>query len=280
MRGHTTNDGRGGFTLIELLIAAVAGLVLLSGIFQILLTNQRIFVSREMEMRGRQSQLAGLDILFAELREVSPEGGDIIGMGTNWVTIRTQRGFGLACAADNSTGDVTVMRVGEWFEVGDSLFVFADGQESLASDDAWLSGLITAVDTTATCGANEAQVVSLPGMQSAMVADSVRQGAAIRSFVQFTYALAQDGAEWYLTRQEVGGPRIPVAGPLLPASEGGLAFAYLDAAGTATRRPTPRPARRPRPRCTDGRPRARRATSSARRPSAAPCRTSSRAAVK
>lgn len=226
-----------GFTLLELLVAVVAGLVLLAGVFQVLLGNQRLTTARDMEIRGRQTQLAGLDLLFGELREISPTGGDIIAMDSTSIHFRAQRKFGLVCQINYTLGNLEVIPVGVKFESGDSLFVFADGDENTGTDDTWLPGAVTAMDSTTTCLGSPSHELSLPATLPAMLIDSVRVGAPIRSFERFTYRLGQDGGLWYLMRQLDGSSAVPMVGPLLPASDGGLHFEYLDVLGNVTSTP-------------------------------------------
>ena len=230
--------GSGGFTLVELMVALVTGLVLLSGIFQTLMTNQKIEATRGLQMQGRQTQLAAMDVLFAELREVSPSGGDLIAVGADSVQFRAQRKFGVTCAVNSTTGVLDVIQVGAALEVGDSVFVFADGDEETGSDDRWLLGGVTAVDSTITCLGSPAHRVDIPGIVSAMAVDSVRIGAPVRSFERYTYGLGQDSGDWYLMRSLDGGSATPLVGPLKSRNEGGLAFEYRDQFGAVTTTPT------------------------------------------
>ena len=225
---------RRGFTLVELLVSVVTGLILLAGVFQVLLGNQRLTTAREMEIRGRQTQLAGMDLLFGELREISPSGGDIISMSATSIQVRAQRKFGIVCEINYTLGNLELIAVGPKFVAGDSLFVFADGDEETGTDDVWLPGAVTAMDSTTTCLGSPSHEISLPATLPAMLIDSVRVGAPVRSFERYTYSLGQDGGMWFLMRQIDGGTAVPMVGPLLSASEGGLSFAYQDALGNVT----------------------------------------------
>ena len=109
-----TTAGRRGFTLVELLVVVVLGGLMILAIYQVLITNTRVYAANNAQVQGQQSLRAGLDVLFSELREVSAEEGDIIGMGPDSVTIRASRAFGLVCATDyaSSPPSVTAFRVG------------------------------------------------------------------------------------------------------------------------------------------------------------------------
>ena len=72
---------RSGFTLVELMIVAVVGAMVVGATYQILLSSQRAYTIQSAQIQGRQTVRAGLDILFAELRELSRAEGDILTMG-------------------------------------------------------------------------------------------------------------------------------------------------------------------------------------------------------
>jgi hypothetical protein len=67
------------------------------------------------------------------------------------------------------------------------------------------------------------------------VADTVRDGAPIRSFTQYTYSLDEYGGEQFLGRAEAGGDWIPLVGPINGLDgQPGLEFTYLDDEGNET----------------------------------------------
>jgi prepilin-type N-terminal cleavage/methylation domain-containing protein len=229
---------RKGFTVVELLVVVVLGSLLLMATYQILATNTRVYALNNARVQGQQTLRAGADVLFGELREISSPEGDLITMGTNAVTIRAQRAFGVVCNVDYATGspDITVLRVGPIFEVGDSVFVFHDNDPERSSDDEWFGGVVTAVDTSSTCGGSPAHTLSVPFLRttaSASPPDSVRVGAPIRGFERFSYGQYDFGGEAYLGRWggTLGGID-PLVGPLMKT--GGVSFRYLDDQGQAT----------------------------------------------
>jgi prepilin-type N-terminal cleavage/methylation domain-containing protein len=222
-----------GFTLVELIVVTVLGALLIAASLQILITNQRTYTAQTAQIKSQQSTRAAMDILFNELREVSARGGDVISMNGTRLTVRTMRKFGVVCAVSTASPPVlTVLKAGNWFEGGDSVFVFADNKTSLSSDDAWITARVTGVDTTAACGAQKAVDLSFGGQGSLFTADSVRTGAPLRSFTRNTYGLVTMDGDTYLGRIGADKSEVPMVGPL--DASGGLAFVYQDSLGATT----------------------------------------------
>ncbi len=228
-----TPMNRRGFTLVELLVVVVLGGFIVLAIYQVLITNSRTYAVNNAQIQGQQSLRAGLDVLFGELREVSASGGDLIAMGTDSVMIRTQRAFGVVCATNYAASppEVTVLRVGPSILAGDSVFIFADNDPERSSDDVWLNRSIQHSDTTATCGADQAQTLRIPNLAS--TGDTVRLGAPVRAFDTYTYGLYLISGEYYLGRRlRTASNPDPLVGPLLRSR--GVAFRYLDSVGAVT----------------------------------------------
>lgn len=223
---------RRGFTLVELMVVAVLGMLVLMAALQILITNQRTYTAQAATIQGQQSTRMALDVLFNELRETSPTGGDILAMSSDSIRVRLPRKFSIVCAVDLSVPKVTVINIPEYFDDPDSVFVFADNDEDTDDDDYWIPAEVTAADTLATCLSQPATDVEFSGQTAAFVADSVRVGAPIRSFQTFTFGLTNALGEAYLGRRSGAGAMIPVAGPLKAST--GLEFVYLDALGAVT----------------------------------------------
>jgi hypothetical protein len=174
-----------------------------------------------------------MEVLFGELREISADEGDIVGMGPDSITIRTPRAFGLVCATDYTTNPprVTAFRVGPVVEAGDSIHIFADNVPDRALDDVWLTRVVQSVDTTATCAGAPAQRLSVTNLAS--TGDTVRLGAPLRAFDTYTYGLIGWGGEEYLGRRiSTAGTPDPLVGPLVPTR--GVTFRYLDSLGAVT----------------------------------------------
>ncbi|HSW31864.1 MAG TPA: prepilin-type N-terminal cleavage/methylation domain-containing protein [Longimicrobiales bacterium] len=226
------NSDRRGFTLTELIIVAVLGSLLIMVTLQVLITNQRTYTAQNAQIQGQQTIRAAADVLFSELREISARGGDIISMSSGSITVRSMRNFGVACAVAPATPTVTVLRVGNWFAVGDSVFVFADKRENISTDDVWIRARVTAVDTTVACGASRGVRLTFTGQAGLFAADSVRVGAPVRSYLRYTYGLITESGQTYLGRTPAGGTAAPMVGPLKPST--GIQFTYLDSLGSVT----------------------------------------------
>ena len=227
---------RGGFTIIELLVVVVLGALVVAATYQVLLTNQRTYTAQNAQIQSQQTVRAGLDVLFGELRELSRLGGDIQAFGSDSLRVRTLRRFGLVCAVDIPNGRLDVRKVGTWFEVNDSVVIYAENQQNSATDDRWIKGRVTARDTTVLCGTTPAQRLTIPVVTSAASGspvDTVRVGSNLRSYVHYTYGLYTiDGAPYLGRKESSGGTPVALVGPLRSGT--GLAFRYLDTLNAVT----------------------------------------------
>jgi prepilin-type N-terminal cleavage/methylation domain-containing protein len=230
-----TGENRRGFTLVELMIVAVLGAIVVGATYEIMLSSQRAHTIQTAQIQGQQTVRAGLDILFSELREISPSEGDILTMGSDQIEIRAMRAFGLVCGVSATGSPLRVKKIGRFFEDGDSIVVFADNDPDIASDDTILFGAVSSLDSTDTCsGADAAQSITVPALALAALAnDTVRLGAPVRGFSVYTYGLFMVDGEYYLGR-ESGVTAAPLVGPLAP---NGVSFIYMDELGDVTADP-------------------------------------------
>ena len=181
---------RGGFTLVELLIVAVLGVIVVGATYQMILTSQRAYTTQTAQLQGQQTVRAGIDILFAELRELSGVEGDILEMNPDRIEIRAMRAFGLVCNVNPTGSPIRVKKIGRYFESGDSIVVFADNDPNVASDDTILSGAVASITPGETCtGTDTAQSLVVPDLVTALANDTVRLGAPVRGFTIYTYGL-------------------------------------------------------------------------------------------
>jgi len=224
---------RRGFTLTELIIVTVLGALLIMASLQILITNQRTYTAQTAQIQGQQATRAAVDVLFNELREISAQGGDLLVMSGTSLTVRAMRKFGVACLVTTASPPVIrALQIGDWFADQDSVFIFADNQTNISSDDAWIAARVTGVDTTAACGAAKAQDLSFSGQSALFTADSVRTGAPMRSYTRYRYGLITYAGDPYLGRTDSGGTTVPLVGPLKASN--GVSFVFMDSVGTVT----------------------------------------------
>jgi prepilin-type N-terminal cleavage/methylation domain-containing protein len=226
---------RSGFTMIELLVVSLLGALVIMALYQVLATNERAFAAQRAQVEGQRAVRAGLEILTAELREISPGGGDLVLATPDSAGIRKMKAFGLVCSVNpgGSPPTITVLRVGKWFGTADSIVVFAENDLDTSNDDRWLFGIPSAVDTTATCGTRAAQTLSVPGMSAALGTDTVRAGAPVRAFANQRFGIRPWGSLRYLSRRVGLGTVEPLVGPLRTDGTG-LHFEYLDELGDST----------------------------------------------
>lgn len=232
---------RTGFTLVELLMVAVLGSLVVMAALQVLITNQRTYTAQSAVIAGQQSTRMALEVLFQELRLVSPQGGDILMMSQDSLRVRIMRKFSRTCVVSTlgvATPTMVAVDIGPVdFAVGDSVFIFADNDEKDDDDDAWVRASVSGV-AAGVCpqDASAGLTLTFAGQQATFVVDSVRIGAPVRSFTPITFGLTTYSGDVYLGRREGGGAWVPVAGPLQSGT--GLEFVYRDALGAVTSVPT------------------------------------------
>ena len=230
------NGKRGGFTIVELLVVSVLGALVVGATYQVLLTNQRTYTAQNAQIQSQQTVRAGLDVIFAEMRELSRLGTDIQAFASDSLKVRAMRKFGLACIVDQPSRVLTVRKYGRFFQVNDSVVIYAENAVNSMTDDAWIRARVTAVDSTVTCGAEPATRITVNAVGAAdftTAPNIVLPGASLRSYEHYTYGLyTVDGAP-YLGRKEAGSSTVTaLVGPLRATN--GLSFRYLDANNAVT----------------------------------------------
>jgi prepilin-type N-terminal cleavage/methylation domain-containing protein len=234
--------GRRGFTLVELLLVAVLGSFILMAIYGVLVTHQRTYTVHAANMQGQQTVRAGMDLLFGELREISPSGGDIVAMSATSITIRVMRAAGLVCDTVPKGGSglvnnpYKVVSLGDTFRTGDSIWLFAEKSPETVEDDVWFRAAVEVRADNGVCQGLPGQALRFQG-PTVHAADTPTIGSLARAYATYTYALGTYEERPYLTRKrEPGGTAVPVVGPLTAGS--GLLLEYLNAAGSATTTPS------------------------------------------
>lgn len=244
-RAEGRTDRRRGFTLIELIVVAVLGALLLTATYNVLITNQRTYQVQGIQVTNQQSLRLAVETLANEVRELSARDGDLLSTNASQLTIRVLEDFALACDASSITLLTPVLRVkkmSNWIAQGDSVYVFADNDETLTSDDTWLKAYVSAIDTTVSCnGTDKAQNLYFSGQLAKFTGDDVLQGAPVRTFKRYQYSVVTWNSQQYLARQELpSGSTTPMIGPfydrrLANAPSGSpVTFRYFDAGGSTT----------------------------------------------
>lgn len=247
-RNRVTRN-RKGFTLVELIVVTVLGTLVVGAALQVLITNQRAYTAQTATISGQQSTRMAVEVLFSELRELSPSGGDILAMSDNSLRVRLMRKFSVVCDATfGLTPTLTVMDSmvtvqllsqggANAFAAGDSVFIWADNDPDINTDDTWFVADVSGIDASATCPDGAAAMeLSFVGLQAVFLNDSVGIGAPVRSYETYTFGTTTLNGDVYLGRQTGGGDMIPITGPLQPSD--GFELIYRDSLGTVTTTPT------------------------------------------
>lgn len=231
---------RAGFTFVELLLVMLLGLTLLGAAYQTLLRQEQTYAEMGAMTGTREDARTGLELLSAELREVSAVGGDLLMATPDSLRFRALRKFALLCDTDKNNKRLTVAQVGvDPFRAGDSVAVYVDGDSLRAEEDSWQRELVTSVSVSAVCTTvlglslplllAEGQMVTLTLPGAGLKYDSIHPGAPLRSFEILTYRVGSPNGRPMLLR--VRGDTIsPLLGPLTGSD--GLVLRYFDATGT------------------------------------------------
>jgi len=230
--------GQQGFTVAEVLVYLVVAVVVIAGIYQLLIGQNRLWTKqREME-DVRTSLRAAAALLAYELRQVSAAGGDLYSIETSRVALRSVRGSGIVCAVHSSNPRVGLSGTTGDFDktANDSALVFEAGGSGV-EDDSWV---ITKVKDTWLTGGGVDNCIWGTSSDITVEVDSaaatgIEVGAPFRAFRRVEYALYSDGSRYWLGRKIGAAPSYEkLTGPLSQPSDSGLVFVYYDQAGNVT----------------------------------------------
>lgn len=251
---------RRGVTLAELLVALAMLGVVLGTVSAVSVREQRLFADlAESSMISAQLREAGA-LLPGDLRAVASGAGDFAAgeMRDTSLQFRSTIASGVVCdtvaggvvlapTVDDATTFTSVLTAPA---AGDTLWLFTPAD----SGDVWLPYRVSSTGTAPAgqCAARGPRLANgvLASAKSTLRLDGLPAplrtvvGAPVRITRPARYSLyrASDGG-WYLGARDwsTSTQRLntiqPVAGPLLSAAAGGLAFHYLDSTGAAL--PTP-----------------------------------------
>jgi prepilin-type N-terminal cleavage/methylation domain-containing protein len=241
---------RRGFTLVELLIALVLLGIVGTALYQLLVSNQRLYEEQTQRVQVNESARAAISLLPGELRELNAADtaeSDIVAMTPTSLTYKAMRGLYVLCQAPNSGGlqvtvnDTLFYGVRRLEPTQDSVLIFWEGDPDTRTDDGWLHANVTsAVAGNACPGGGQSLQLQLSGVSSTQL-DGVTVGAPLRNFEVAQALVYADAAgdQWlggrlYLKAAGTWSGTQPIVGPL---SATGLQLAYYDATGAVTGTP-------------------------------------------
>ena len=245
---------RVAFTLIELLIAITLLAVIGAAIAIAVATQWRSHDGQADGERARQALRDGADVMLAELRALSPAGGDLAIASDTAVEVRATIGAAVICSVSAARDRVTLPprrpTVGAaltWWRdapvAGDTIVVL-DGRAGLP-DTVSRHELVSVGGGTCPLSSGFARSIAdaASGMElriSPPLAPSIGEGAPLRFLRRARYSTYRSSADgrWYFGIKELLGGTWsgvqPVAGPLAPPAAGGaggMAVVVRDRAG-------------------------------------------------
>ena len=254
---------RRGFTIIELIIGLTLGLIVLTSVYKLLMSQSRLYGVQREVADTRQSLRAAAALLSYELESAAATAGDFYAIGPNSLSMRSVQGTGVVCSK-GGTG-VVKKRFGLQLASGyfqgtvtgvDSAMVYdmlalPFGQwnvlkvkEAWNGTDSW-AAIGGGGGGTPVCFWGDSSV-NVPRPQATVelfapnpVLAGILVGDPVRAFRPTEFALFQQAGRWWLGRKVIGEANYEIlTGPLLPASDSGLVFTYYDATGAVTADPS------------------------------------------
>lgn len=235
-----------GITLIELVVALLLSAAAAAGAHRVLLTAGRFLRLQSAMVEVHQSLRAVSQVLSSELRELDPQGGDIVAMGADSISIRAMRGLAVTCSspAPGSGAIVTRDRLTFGYRAvdpeRDRALVLAGGGPESGGDEEWRDFGISSATPAARCD-DGAMGTRLALVDGAGAPREIAAGSPVRTYERVVYRLYADetGTSWLGIRGMTRGSWAaisPVAGPLQRGT--GLALSYRDGLGAPTADPT------------------------------------------
>ncbi len=234
---------RSGFTIAELIVYLLLGVIIIGGVYQMLIGQNRLYVKQRELQDVRGTLRAAGNLLAFELRQASAADSDLYSIGTNSFAVRSLRASAIVCGIDASQTRLGLYAISgdSDLQAGDSALLFSAGTSG-SGDDAWLFVSIDTVwtsggsvpfcswgDTATTAPELVVHMDTVPGYSGVPV------GAPFRVFQRAEYALYQEDGRWWLGRKV--GSELTYAkliGPMRSPSDSGLVFTYYDRFGATT----------------------------------------------
>lgn len=236
------DGGPGGFTLVETLVYLLVSTVLVLAVYGVLITQSQGYRVQDQRTDLQNAMRTAGHVLTWELRQSSPQDGDLLEMEQTRVVLRSTKGSGVVCDRRPASRTYAITGLaGSTPFAGDSVLIFQPGDVG-PDDDAW--GVYD-VQQASSGGALPAGNCSYPDAPAAEAAVQVRVagndtaaiavGAPIRVFEAVTYASFVENDRTWLGRRVGNGSWTALAGPLRGSD--GLEFRYLEASGAAATDP-------------------------------------------
>lgn len=234
-----------GFTIAELLVYLLISVIVIGGVYQILIGQNRLFVKQRELQDVRGTLRAAGNLLAFEVRQASAADSDLYSIGTNSIAVRSLRSSAVVCGIHSTQPRLGLYAVfgDSDLQGGDSAMVFSAGANDawllMPLDSAWPSAGAGGVpfcswgDSTTTVPEMVVQMDTVSGF------GGVRVGAPLRVFQRAEYALYQDDGRWWLGRKvndDVNYAKL--IGPMSSPTDSGLVFTYYDQFGNTTATPT------------------------------------------
>lgn len=223
-----------GFTLVELLVVIVIGAMVLGAVYQTMTVQERTNRQQVAIVTTQENVRAALDILSAELREISAVQGDLLGGGANYIRFRALRKAGVVCGRDASLARdwVDVAVLGQSFTTSDTTAIFDDGPNDMSSrDDSWRIATPSGTGSPGTCLGNPVSTTVERLRYPSGTLATVDTGALVRSYKAYEYVLVDVAGRGKLVRSR-NSTTDTLIESLATTSENGLNFKYYDASGT------------------------------------------------
>src|ERR1043165_7052138 len=237
---------RKGVTFLELLLTMIVGLVVLTSIYSVLISQSREYQVQRENVDVAETLKSAATMLTSELRPASASRGDLYSIAAQTISLRSFQTHGTFCGEASP-------RFGVWQPSG----TFASGANDSAlvfrlTDQTWVRAKVAQVWSNpgapyvSSCATPPKWTAGTPptvvelSFQS-IAADTVglRVASTIRGFRPTTYSLVQSGGKWWLGRKiGTAGSWDLVTGPLKSAADSGLAIAYYTSAGALTAVPS------------------------------------------
>jgi hypothetical protein len=234
---------------VEALVVMLLGVIVLTGIYELLMSQTRLYAIQKEVMDARESLRAAGALLSWELTGASATRGDLYAIGATAITVRSLQGIGVICATAPG-GRFGLQQVSGSFyaTADDSVLAYS------VADDAWavlgVSGVwsgATAWDPAPGGGGtpvcfwgDSTATVPRPQVALELQGDSASLaglpvGSPIRSFRRTEYGLLQQAGRWWLGRRlGAAGSYEILTGPMRAPADSGLVFTYYDAMGAVT----------------------------------------------